>query len=99
MKIVPTFGNIIVKRDPCTTVTSGGIALPGASGDVPAQGTVIAVSEVPNIVNGKTIPPLLTVGDRIVFGQYDGDHVEVDTETDERLIRLKESQVLAVLEG
>jgi len=74
MNIKPLGNRVLVKQLSSEEVTKSGIVLPDtADKEKKAQGTIMAVG------NGSAISELgLKVGDRVVFGKYSGDEVEVD---------------------
>src|SRR5262245_39959837 len=56
----------------------GLIIIPDAHQEKPQVGIVIAVSEGKYGDNGEIIPPLVDVGDRILFGKYSGTEINLD---------------------
>jgi chaperonin GroES len=101
MKVKPLGNRILVKQLSSEEVTKSGIMLPAtADKEKKAEGTIAEVG------NGPAIAALgLKVGDRVVFGKYSGDEVEMDE--DGKKVEYKvlyvgsekdESDVLAVIE-
>ena len=78
--------DVIVKRDDRQEVTESGIHIPNNAQEAPQFGTVVAISEL--VID-------VEVGDRIMFGKYDG--VPVDDDGVEYLV-LDESDIMAVVE-
>lgn len=95
MNIRPLHDRVVVRRLEEETTTAGGIVLPDSAAEKPSQGEVLAVGPGKVLDNGKLHTPDVSVGDRIVFGQYGGNTVKVDG--DELLI-LSESEIFGVLE-
>ena len=94
MSIRPLHDRIVVRRTEEEQKTAGGILLPGSAQEKPQQGEIIAVGNGQVTDNG--VRPLdVTVGDKVLFGQYAGQTVKVDGE---ELLIMKESDVLGVLE-
>lgn len=90
----PLADRVIVERTTPQEKTSGGIVLPDAAKDKPREGTVIAAGPGRLMDNGQIRPLEVHQGDRILFGSYAGNEVEVDGK--EYLI-LKEEEILAIL--
>lgn len=90
-KLKPLGDRVIVKPSTEEEVTKSGIVLPDtAEREKKEEGEVIAVG------NGEKIMKLgLKVGDKVLFGKYSGDEVEVD---DVEYKVLKDEDVLAVIE-
>ena len=95
-KIRPLHDRIIVKRLPEEEVTKGGIIIPEAAKDKPAQGEVIAVGGGKLLENGQVRALDVKVGDRVMFGKYSGSEIKLDGV--EQLI-MREDEILAVIEG
>jgi chaperonin GroES len=90
----PLADRVIVERIAPQETTSGGIVLPDTAKDKPREGTVIAAGPGRLLDNGQLRPLDVHQGDRILFGSYAGNEVEVDGK--EYLI-LKEEEILAIL--
>jgi chaperonin GroES len=90
MNIRPLGDRILVKPLEQEEVTQSGIVLPGtAEKEKKAQGEIIAIGE------GEKIAKLnLKVGDKVLYGKYAGDEVEVD-KAEFRI--LKDEEILATL--
>ena len=95
-KIRPLHDRIIVKRLPEEEVTKGGIIIPEAAKEKPAQGEVIAVGGGKLLENGQVRALDVKVGDRVMFGKYSGSEIKLDGV--EQLI-MREDEILAVIEG
>ncbi|MBV1880065.1 MAG: co-chaperone GroES [Pseudomonadales bacterium] len=96
MKIRPLHDRVVVRREEEETKSAGGIVLPGSAAEKPAQGEVIAVGSGKILDNGEVRALDLSVGDKVIFGQYGGSTVKVDGE---ELLILSESEIFGVLEG
>jgi chaperonin GroES len=94
MNIVPIGDNIVVKRVEAEEVTSGGIVLPDAAREKPQQGRVLSVGDGPLLPSGEHAGSEVQEGDRVVFGNYSGQEVDVDGE---KLLILRVRDVLAIL--
>ncbi len=94
MKLKPAGDRILVRRDNIKAKSAGGIELPeiGKQSQVRCfEGTVLAVGDG-RYCNGKCIPIAIAVGDKILFGKFNG--VEIKSR-DEDLVVLHEDDVLA----
>ena len=94
MNIVPIGDNLVVKRVEAEEVTSGGIVLPDAAREKPHQGRVLSVGDGPMLPSGARAGSEVQEGDRVVFGGYSGQEVNVDGEN---LLILRTRDVLAIL--
>ena len=94
MKIQPLADRIMVKVLEAKEVTKGGIVLPDTAQEKPQEAEVIAVGKGKISDEGKTIPPEVKVGDKILFGKYSGTEITMDGT--EYLI-LKEEDILAII--
>lgn len=93
--IRPLHDRVVIRRVEEETKTAGGILLPGSAAEKPAQGEVIAVGN--GQITEQGVRALdVKVGDKVLFGTYAGTTVKVNAE---ELLIMKESDILAVLEG
>ena len=95
MNIRPLQDRVVVRRTEEETKSSGGIVLPGSAAEKPSQGEVLAVGPGKKLEDGSVQPLDLTVGDKILFGQYAGSTVKLDGE---ELLIMNESEVFGVVE-
>ncbi len=95
MNIRPLHDRVIVKRVEPETRTASGLYIPGAAGEKPDQGEVLAVGPGKRDDAGKLIPMDVKVGDRVLFGKYSGQAVKVGGE--EYLV-MREEDIMGVLE-
>ncbi len=94
-KIRPLHDNVVIRRVEKETKTAGGFILSTSAAEQPAQGEIIAVGNGKVTDNGVRALDV-KVGDNVLFGAYAGTKVKVDGE---ELLVMKESDILAVLEG
>ncbi len=93
--IRPLHDRVVIRRVEEETKTAGGILLLGSAAENPAQGEVIAVGN--GQITEQGVRALdVKVGDKVLFGTYAGTTVKVNAE---ELLIMKESDILAVLEG
>ena len=95
MKVRPLQDRILVRRVAEEEKTKGGIIIPDAAKEKPAEGEVIAVGSGKFDDKGKVRPVGVKKGDRILFGKYSGNEIKIDGV--DHLI-LREDDVLGVLE-
>jgi chaperonin GroES len=94
-RIRPLNDRILVRRDPPTEKTNGGIIIPDNAKEPLTIGTVLAVGPGKVMKDGRRVEPSLKVGDRIVFGKYSGSEFEQDGE---RRIFMTEDEIQGTLE-
>ena len=95
MKIRPLHDRVIVKREEEERKSPGGIVIPDTATEKPIFGKVVAVGKGKILENGEVRPLDVKVGDKILFGKYDGTEVRVDGE---ELLVMRESDVMAVFD-
>ena len=96
MNIRPLQDRVVIRRMEEETTTAGGIVLPGAAAEKPNQGEIVAVGTGKPLDNGETRTMSVSVGDKVVFGQYSGSNtIKVDGE---ELLIMSESEILGVIE-
>lgn len=95
--LVPIEDTIMVKVDQPETVTDGGLFLPKMKSAKITRGTVTAVGEGKwHWDTGVQIPITVEVGDRVVYGNYDGTSVEYQGA--EHLL-MRDTELLMAYEG
>ena len=94
MKLVPLGDKVIVKRAEAKERSAGGILIPDAAHEKPAQGRVLSVGDGCQLGSGQRAAPQVVEGDRIVFNSYAGTEVVVDGE---KLLIMDERDILAVV--
>lgn len=95
MKIQPLGENIVVKRLEAEETTAGGIVLPDAAQQKPAEGRVLSVGDGVMLPDGSRVSHQVGEGDRVVFSSYSGTDVRVDNQD---LLIMSENDVLAILD-
>lgn len=70
--------------------------IPDSAAEKSTQGEVIAVGTGTLLDNGELRPLAVKTGDRILFGQYAGNEIEIDGET---YLVIRESDILAIIEN
>ena len=85
----------MVKRVKEDEKTSGGIIIPDTAKEKPLEGEVIAVGNGKFLKDGSLRKLDVKVGDRVLFGKYNGTDVKLDI--GEHLM-IGEDEILAVIE-
>jgi chaperonin GroES len=76
-------------------VTPSGIVLPETAKEKPQKGEVLSVGPGARDEEGKRIVMDVRVGDKVLFAKYAGTEIKMDSE---KLLILRESDILAILE-
>jgi chaperonin GroES len=95
MKIKPLGDRVLVLRIDEESKTSGGIIIPDTAKEKPQEGKVVAVGPGKVDESGKRIPLELKKNDRVLFGKYAGNEIQIDGV--EHLI-MREDDILGVIE-
>ena len=96
MKMRPLHDRVIVRRMEEERTSAGGIVIPDAATEKPAQGEIVAVGGGKVADSGNVIPMQVKVGDKVLFGKYSGNDVKVEGE---ELLVMREEDIMAVIEG
>lgn len=96
MSITPLHDRVLVKRLPAEEKTARGIIIPDNAKEKPSKGQVVAAGKGAKDDKGNLIALDVKKGDVVLFAKWGG--VEV-THNGEDLIILKESDILAILDG
>jgi chaperonin GroES len=94
-QIRPLHDRLIIRRVKEDEKSKGGIIIPDTAKEKPTEGEVMAIGSGKVLENGTVRALDVKVGDRVLFGKYDGSEVKVDGE--DRLI-IREGDVLGVLQ-
>jgi chaperonin GroES len=96
IKLKPLADRLVVEPKEREESTPSGLVLPETAKEKPQQGEVIAVGPGRRDNDGKRIPMDVTTGDIVMYAKYGGTEVKID---DKKLLILKESDVLAIIES
>ena len=96
IKLKPLGDRLIVEPTEREEVTASGIVLPETAKEKPQKGKVLAAGPGRRDEEGKRIPMDVKEGDRVLFAKYAG--TEVKLEPDRKVLVLKESDILAIVE-
>ena len=94
-KIQPLFDYVLIKPLEEETKTPGGLYLPETAKEKPQMGMVMATG--PGNVNddGKKIPMVVKVGQKVMYKKWGGNEVKVDTK---EWLLVEQKDILAVIE-
>ena len=95
MNLRPLHDRVIVKRLDQETKTASGLIIPEAAAEKPDQGEILAVGNGKILEDGKVRPLDVKVGDRVLFGKYSGQAVQV--EGDELLV-MREEDIMSIVQ-
>ena len=94
MKLLPLGDRVVLKQCVAEETTASGIVLPTASQEKPQYAEVIEVGPG-EVVDGKTVPMSVKVGDKVIYTRYAGTDVKLDKE---EYVIVKQSDILAVVQ-
>jgi chaperonin GroES len=92
----PLADRLIVEPIEQEETTASGIILPETAKEKPQEGNVLTVGPGRKDEDGKPIPMDVKEGDRVLYAKYAG--TEVKLPDDRKVLVLKESDVLAIVE-
>ena len=96
MNLKPLGDRLVVEPRERESMTASGLVLPETAKEKPQEGEVIAVGPGRRDEDGKRIKMDVEVGDIVLYAKYGGTEVKID---DKKVLILKESDVLAILEN
>jgi len=79
-KMRPLQDRLIVRRVKEEEKSKGGIFIPDTAKEKPTEGEVMAVGNGKVLENGTVRTLDVKVGDRVLFGKYNGNEVKLDGE-------------------
>ena len=94
-KLRPLGDRVVLKPTPREEMTKSGIVLPDTAKEKPQEGTVLAAGPGRTDDDGKRLPMDVKVGDVVLYAKYAGTEVKIN---DKKLLILKESDILAIVE-
>ena len=96
-KIRPLGDRVVIEPIEQEEKTASGIILPETAKEKPQEGKIIAVGAGRRDEDGKRVPMDVKEGDRVLFAKYAG--TEVKLAGDKKVLILKETDILAIVEG
>ncbi len=95
LNLKPLGDRLVVEPAEKEERTASGIILPETAKEKPQEGTVLAAGPGRTDDDGKRIPMDVKVGEAVLYAKYAGTEVKID---DKKLLILKESDILAIVE-
>jgi chaperonin GroES len=92
----PLDDRIVLRPHEPKEKTESGIYLPEAAKEKPMTASVVSVGPGKLNDKGERTPCSVKEGDDVLYGKYAGTEVEID---DEKLVIVRESELLGVVEG
>jgi chaperonin GroES len=96
MKLKPLGDRLVVEPIEQEETTAGGILLPETAKEKPQEGKVIAAGPGRLDDSGNRVAMEVKVGDIVLYAKYAGTEIKLDG--DDKVLILKESDVLALVE-
>ena len=96
LKLKPLGSRLVVEPIEQEDITASGIVLPETAKEKPQKGKVLSTGPGDRDDEGKRIPMDVKVGDTVLFAKYSGTEIKMDQK---KMLILKESDVLAIVEG
>ena len=94
MAFTPLHDRVLVRRIEGEEKTKGGLIIPDAAKEKPAEGEVVSIGAGARKDSGELIPMDVKAGDKVLFGKWSGTEVTIDGE---ELLIMKESDILGLL--
>jgi chaperonin GroES len=95
LNLRPLSDRLVVEPQEEEGKTASGIILPETAKEKPQKGTVLAAGPGRTDDYGKRIEMDVKIGDVVLYARYTGTEIKID---DKKLLILKESDVLAIVE-
>jgi chaperonin GroES len=92
--IQPLHDRVIIKRMEESDQVRGGIIIPDSAKEKPQEGEVVAVGEGKYREDGSRQALTVEVGDRVLFGKYNGSEINLDGE---ELLIMREEEILGII--
>src|SRR5690242_21702314 len=93
MNITPLHDRVLVRRLEEKETAKGGIIIPDSAKEKPQEGEVVAIG-AGKMEKGRRVPLDVKVGDRILFGKYTGNDINIE---DQEYLILREEEILVKL--
>jgi len=90
----PIGARVLIKRSQAEDMSKGGIIIPHAAKERPAEGIVVAVGEGRLRDDGTRSPIEVETGDRVLFHHFGGTEIKIDGE---EFMVLEEGHLIGVM--
>lgn len=95
LNLKPLGDRLVVEPKEQEETTASGLILPETAKEKPQQGTVVAVGPGRRDDDGKRVAMDVQLGDTVLYAKYAGTEIKL---SDKKVLILKESDVLAIVE-
>jgi len=95
MTLKPLGNRVVIEPIEQEEVTPSGIVLPETAKEKPQKGLIISVGPGARDEDGDYIPMEVKEGDKVLLAKYAGTEIKVN---DKKLLIMKESDILAIIE-
>lgn len=96
IKLKPLGDRLVVEPKEQEQTTASGLVLPETAKEKPQEGVVLAIGPGRRDEDGARVDMDVAVGDVVLYAKYAGTEVKIN---DKKLLILKESDVLAIVEN
>jgi chaperonin GroES len=96
MKLKPLDDRVVVEQVEAEAKTKGGIFLPETAKEKPQIAVIIAAGPGKLLDDGKRGAMSVAKGDKVIYGKYMGNDVEVDGK---KYVILRESDLLGIVQS
>ncbi len=94
MKVQPLFDNVLIEPLEAEEKTLSGIILPDSAKEKPQIGVIKAVGKGKMDKDGKLIPMVIKVGDRVMYKKWGGNEVKLDLK---EMTLVSQEDILAIV--
>ncbi len=77
-QIKPLFDNVLIKPLEAETKTASGILLPDSVKEKPQMGEVMAIGGGAFGQNGKIVPMVVKVGQKVMYKKWGGNEIKIE---------------------
>ena len=96
LNLKPLGSRLVVEPIEQEDVTASGIVLPETAKEKPQKGKVLSMGPGDRDEDGNRISMDVKVGDTVLYAKYSGTEIKIESK---KLLIIKESDVLAIVEG
>lgn len=93
--VKPLFDNVLIKPIDAEVKTATGIYLPDSAKEKPQVGLVMAIGEGHVNPEGKVLPMVVKVGQKVMYKKWGGNEVKVNSE---EWTIVEQKDILAIIE-
>ncbi len=94
MAFKPLHDRVLVRRIEGDEKTAGGLIIPDAAKEKPAEGEIVSTGEGARKDSGELIAMSVKAGDKVLFGKWSGTEVTIDGK---ELLIMKESDIMGII--